>query len=271
MKRSDAKIFTTHVGSLPFPTPDSGLAVGDASHLAADVAAVVARQRAAGIDIVNEGEYAKGGDWLRYMQNRFGGFDRDRRTGRQAADRARQGPRGVQRVLPLRQRARHVVLCAGLRRSRRSARCRVAPGRSPTRARPRSNGDRCHHRGRRHRRRVPHFDRTGEPRSLSAQSILQERRRLRVCAGRSDARRIRGDRRRGPYSAGRRRLAAGAVGPHRHRHGACRRSAPAARCGSRRSITRCATSPKIASAIICAGAAGTARTPTISNWNISSI
>ncbi len=39
-----------------------------------DVAAVVARQRAAGIDIINEGEYAKGGDWLRYMQNRFGGF-----------------------------------------------------------------------------------------------------------------------------------------------------------------------------------------------------
>ena len=74
MKRSDTKILTTHVGSLPFPTPDSGLAVGDAAHLAADVAAVVERQRAAGIDIVNEGEYAKGGDWLRYMQNRFGGF-----------------------------------------------------------------------------------------------------------------------------------------------------------------------------------------------------
>ena len=74
MKRSDTKILTTHVGSLPFPAPYKGLAVGDASHLAADVAAVVARQRAAGIDIINEGEYAKGGDWLRYMQNRFGGF-----------------------------------------------------------------------------------------------------------------------------------------------------------------------------------------------------
>ena len=74
MKRSDTRILTTHVGSLPFLAPDKGLAVGDASHLAADVAAVVARQRAAGIDIINEGEYAKGGDWLRYMQNRFGGF-----------------------------------------------------------------------------------------------------------------------------------------------------------------------------------------------------
>jgi 5-methyltetrahydropteroyltriglutamate--homocysteine methyltransferase len=74
VKRSDTKVLTTHVGSLPFLTPDKGLAVGDASHLAADVAAVVARQRAAGIDLINEGEYAKGGDWLRYMQNRFGGF-----------------------------------------------------------------------------------------------------------------------------------------------------------------------------------------------------
>jgi 5-methyltetrahydropteroyltriglutamate--homocysteine methyltransferase len=74
LKRSDTRILTTHVGSLPFLAPDKGLAVGDASHLAADVAAVVARQRAAGIDIINEGEYAKGGDWLRYMQNRFGGF-----------------------------------------------------------------------------------------------------------------------------------------------------------------------------------------------------
>ena len=32
------------------------------------------RQREIGIDLINEGEYSKGGDWLRYMQNRFGGF-----------------------------------------------------------------------------------------------------------------------------------------------------------------------------------------------------
>ena len=74
MRRSDTKILTTHVGSLPFLEPDSGLAAGDLTRLAEDVAAVVARQRSAGIDIINEGEYAKGGDWLRYMQNRFGGF-----------------------------------------------------------------------------------------------------------------------------------------------------------------------------------------------------
>ncbi len=74
MRRSDTKILTTHVGSLPFAAPDSGVAVGDLTQLAEEVAAVVARQRAVGIDIINEGEYAKGGDWLRYMQNRFGGF-----------------------------------------------------------------------------------------------------------------------------------------------------------------------------------------------------
>jgi 5-methyltetrahydropteroyltriglutamate--homocysteine methyltransferase len=74
MQRSVSKILTTHVGSLPFLSPDKGLAVGDESHLTDDVAAIVARQRETGIDIVNEGEFAKGGDWLRYMQTRFGGF-----------------------------------------------------------------------------------------------------------------------------------------------------------------------------------------------------
>ena len=74
MQRSTTKILTTHVGSLPFLTLDKGVGAGDETHLQDDVAAVVAKQRAIGIDIVNEGEYAKGGDWLRYMQNRFGGF-----------------------------------------------------------------------------------------------------------------------------------------------------------------------------------------------------
>jgi 5-methyltetrahydropteroyltriglutamate--homocysteine methyltransferase len=74
MQRSVAKILTTHVGSLPFLSLDKGVAASDEAHLADDVAAIVAQQRRIGIDIVNEGEYAKGGDWLRYMQKRFGGF-----------------------------------------------------------------------------------------------------------------------------------------------------------------------------------------------------
>jgi 5-methyltetrahydropteroyltriglutamate--homocysteine methyltransferase len=74
MNRSRSKILTTHVGSLPFLALDTGVAAGDMTHLDADVTAVVARQRDIGLDVINEGEYAKGGDWLRYMQNRFGGF-----------------------------------------------------------------------------------------------------------------------------------------------------------------------------------------------------
>ena len=74
MRSSATKILTTHVGSLPFLDLSRGVAVGDESRMTEDVAAVIARQRELGIDIINEGEYSKGGDWLRYMQDRFGGF-----------------------------------------------------------------------------------------------------------------------------------------------------------------------------------------------------
>ena len=74
MRRSDDRILTTHVGSLPGPRYG-----GDAPDLEAklrrDVAAVVARQRELGIDLVNEGEYTKGGDWLSFMDYRFGGYE----------------------------------------------------------------------------------------------------------------------------------------------------------------------------------------------------
>jgi 5-methyltetrahydropteroyltriglutamate--homocysteine methyltransferase len=60
MKRSTQKVLTTHVGSLP-----SG----------SSVAWVVSQQRQAGLDLINEGEYTKGGDWLSYMEGRFGGFE----------------------------------------------------------------------------------------------------------------------------------------------------------------------------------------------------
>jgi 5-methyltetrahydropteroyltriglutamate--homocysteine methyltransferase len=74
MQRSVARILTTHVGSLPFLSLDRGVAAGDQTYLDEDVTAIVGHQRDIGLDIINEGEYAKGGDWLRYMQNRFGGF-----------------------------------------------------------------------------------------------------------------------------------------------------------------------------------------------------
>jgi 5-methyltetrahydropteroyltriglutamate--homocysteine methyltransferase len=53
-------ILTTHVGSLP--TLDS-------------VEAVILKQREVGLDIINVGEYTKDGDWLSYIEARFGGFE----------------------------------------------------------------------------------------------------------------------------------------------------------------------------------------------------
>src|SRR6266850_3873630 len=60
MLRSSEKILTTHVGSLP-----SGPSVDW----------VVAKQKEVGLDLINEGEYTKGGDWLSYIEERFGGFE----------------------------------------------------------------------------------------------------------------------------------------------------------------------------------------------------
>ena len=39
------------------------------------VAGIVARQRELGLDLVNEGEYTKGGDWLSFADDRFAGFE----------------------------------------------------------------------------------------------------------------------------------------------------------------------------------------------------
>ena len=74
VKRSTSKILTTHVGSLPEPAV--GADGGDAAaRLRAKVTAIVQQQRDTGIDIINEGECAKGGDWLSYIEERFAGFE----------------------------------------------------------------------------------------------------------------------------------------------------------------------------------------------------
>jgi 5-methyltetrahydropteroyltriglutamate--homocysteine methyltransferase len=76
MKRSSSKkILTTHVGSLPRPDGTDRAGNEDDAALRQMVAGVVAQQREIGIDVVNEGEYAKGGDWLSYVDSRFGGFE----------------------------------------------------------------------------------------------------------------------------------------------------------------------------------------------------
>jgi 5-methyltetrahydropteroyltriglutamate--homocysteine methyltransferase len=66
MRRSTDQILTTHVGSLPEPA---------GADLSQRVTAIVRQQREVGIDIINEGECAKGGDWLSYLEERFAGFE----------------------------------------------------------------------------------------------------------------------------------------------------------------------------------------------------
>jgi 5-methyltetrahydropteroyltriglutamate--homocysteine methyltransferase len=76
MQRSTSdRILTTHVGSLPRADDTDRPGGEDEPALRRSVADVVARQREIGIDIVNEGEYTKGGDWLAYVDDRFDGFE----------------------------------------------------------------------------------------------------------------------------------------------------------------------------------------------------
>ncbi len=75
MRRSTDKILTTHVGSLPdFVVLDLNAPDHEAK-LQAVVAEAVAKQRDCGLDIINEGEFAKHGDWLRYAESRLSGCE----------------------------------------------------------------------------------------------------------------------------------------------------------------------------------------------------
>jgi 5-methyltetrahydropteroyltriglutamate--homocysteine methyltransferase len=69
------KILTTHVGSLPGPDHFNATADHDDSTLRKAVQWVVHRQLEIGLDIINEGELTKGGDWLSFMDARLGGFE----------------------------------------------------------------------------------------------------------------------------------------------------------------------------------------------------
>jgi len=68
------RILTTHVGNLPFVNEPLQAGATEAD-LSAAVADVVAKQLELGIDIINEGEYTKGGDWLAFANDRMGGFE----------------------------------------------------------------------------------------------------------------------------------------------------------------------------------------------------
>src|SRR5262245_47936798 len=75
VKRSTDRILTTHVGSLPEPASLDHAAADYPQRLRQQVAEVVNKQRAIGLDVINEGEYTKGGDWLSYIDGRLGGFE----------------------------------------------------------------------------------------------------------------------------------------------------------------------------------------------------
>ena len=88
MKRSDRRILTTHVGSLPRPDDLMALYAANASdenlqpRLRAAVGDIVRRQALSGIDVVNDGEFGKAmrstmdfGAWWSYVYPRLEGFE----------------------------------------------------------------------------------------------------------------------------------------------------------------------------------------------------
>ena len=88
MKRSDHRIITTHVGSLPRPDDLMALYRENASdeslqpQLRSAVSDIVRRQSANGIDVVNDGEFGKAmrsamdfGAWWSYVYPRLAGYE----------------------------------------------------------------------------------------------------------------------------------------------------------------------------------------------------
>jgi 5-methyltetrahydropteroyltriglutamate--homocysteine methyltransferase len=87
MKRSSDRIFTTHVGSLIRPQPlqdflrkkQAGKPYNTELYercLTDSVADIVRRQRAAGIDVISDGEFGKSISWSQYVLDRLSGFER---------------------------------------------------------------------------------------------------------------------------------------------------------------------------------------------------
>ena len=84
MQRSEDRILTTHVGSIPRPKAMLDMAsvrtgppkdpAAYAEVVRSSVADIVKRQAAAGIDILNDGEYGKS-SWANYVLERMSGFD----------------------------------------------------------------------------------------------------------------------------------------------------------------------------------------------------
>jgi 5-methyltetrahydropteroyltriglutamate--homocysteine methyltransferase len=84
MRRSTDTILTTHVGALPAPHDLWTAPATDLPRLRQEVAKVVRFQRAAGVDLINEGELTKGGNWVTFINSRLSGFE-PRSTGTTAS------------------------------------------------------------------------------------------------------------------------------------------------------------------------------------------
>src|SRR5215470_7934277 len=74
MKRSTARILTTHVGALPGPMQGTQDTLPD-DELRTAVRDVVRKQRDTGVDFVNEGELTKGGNFVTFINPRLSGFE----------------------------------------------------------------------------------------------------------------------------------------------------------------------------------------------------
>ena len=190
MKRSSStKILTTHVGSLPRPDGTDRAGAEDDAAIREMVKGVVARQRDIGIDVINEGEYTKGGDWLSYVDNRFGGFE------------ARPPAGGTPLILQGKDREAFADFYSYA--SQRGT-LFYEPGGQIKHARPhwvatapityrgadalKREIDNLPRGGRTGRRGVHHHHGAGEPRALPAQRVLQDAGGVRVRARRGDAR-----------------------------------------------------------------------------------
>ncbi len=74
MRASTDRILTTHVGNLPAPLDLWAGAQVDGARLRSVVSDIVTRQRAVGLDIINEGEATKDGNWVQFISSRLTGF-----------------------------------------------------------------------------------------------------------------------------------------------------------------------------------------------------
>src|SRR5215475_4897295 len=75
MRKSVDRILTTHVGSLPAPKDLWTLEGVSDERIKEAAREVVQSQRDCGVDIVNEGEVTKGGNWVVFINERLKGFE----------------------------------------------------------------------------------------------------------------------------------------------------------------------------------------------------